>query len=102
MATTASTTLETPTTAFAVGTFTILAYAVICTKKFQYNAVVALRHPEEVAFVELQHRKTSFRRRESMHTAVFAKWGSWRREEGSEGREGRKIKVIGQEGTKEG
>lgn len=67
--------LAIPTTVFAVGTFTTLTCADMRSRRLQYNAVVALRHPEKVAFVEPQHRKTSFWRRESMHGAVFAKWG---------------------------
>lgn len=75
---TTSTPLAIPTTVFAVGTFTTLTCAAMHSRRLQYNAVVTLHHPEEVAFVELQHRKTSFGRRELMHSAVFAEWGWWR------------------------
>ncbi|TGO53743.1 hypothetical protein BOTNAR_0287g00130 [Botryotinia narcissicola] len=80
------------TTAFAVGTFTILAYVAMPTQRFQYIAVVDLHHPEEVAFAKAQHQRTSSRLRGSMRGVVFANSGWWR----GEGRnEGENVRLMG-------
>lgn len=75
---TMSTHLAIPTTVFAAGTFTILTCAAMHFRMLQYNAALEPRHPEEVAFVEAQHRGISSRLRGSMRGVVFANWGRWR------------------------
>ncbi|TGO86190.1 hypothetical protein BPOR_0326g00130 [Botrytis porri] len=59
-----------------------------------YNAALELRHLEEAASVEAQHRELLSRRRRSMRSVVFANHGRW----GREGRkEGQKVKLTGKE-----
>ncbi|TGO72470.1 hypothetical protein BELL_0451g00030 [Botrytis elliptica] len=56
------------------------ACAVMHSRRLQYNAALELRHLEEAAFVEVQHRGILFRPRRSMRSVVFANWGRWRGE----------------------